>query len=161
MTNPLSQQELIHIANRSVLEVWRTQLKKEVQPNPTSHLPIQSPRIATVSWTGSSASGEIVLTISSAGAELVAQTLLGASGNYVPEGTDLDDVVGELCNMIAGRVSTELRHRRLTGTLHPPQVTRSSPSAIASPSTPTACLTQWICGDYSFTFTIDIHPTVP
>jgi chemotaxis protein CheX len=161
MTNLLSQQELIQIANRSVLEVWRTQLKKEIHPTPTSHLPIRSPRIATVSWTGSSASGEVVLTISSAGAQLVAQTLLGASGTDVPGDTDLDDVVGELCNMVAGLVSTDLRHRGLTGTLHPPQVTRSPPTAIASPSTPTACLTQWICGDYSFTFTINIQPTTP
>jgi CheY-specific phosphatase CheX len=114
-----------------------------------------------VAWTGSNTSGEIVLIISNAGAQLVAQALLGASGNCVPEDTDLNDVVGELCNMVAGRVSTELRHRGLTGTLHPPQVARSSPSAIASPSTPSACLTQWICGDYSFTFSIDIHPTTP
>ena len=161
MTNPLSQQEIIQIANRSVSEVWQTQLKKEIQPSPTSNLPIPSLRIATVSWTGSIASGEMSLTISSTGAQLVAQTLLGASGNYVPEDTDLDDVVGELCNMVAGRVSTELRKRGLTGTLHPPQVTRTSVSTLANPSAPTACLTQWICGDYSFTFSIDIHPTTP
>ena len=160
MTNPLSQQELIQIANRSVPVVWRTQLKKEAQPSPTSNLPLASPRIATVAWTGSSASGEMVLTIPSAGAQLAAQTLLGASGNYVPEDTDLDDVVGELCNMIAGRVSTELRNRGLTGTLHPPRQGRPSPSGTATPSTPTVCLTQWTCGDYSFTFSLDIHPTV-
>ena len=160
MTNPLSQQELIQIANRSVPEVWRTQLKKEAQPSPTSNLPLPSPRIATVAWTGSSASGEMVLTIPSAGAQLAAQILLGASGNYVPEDTDLDDVVGELCNMVAGRVSTEFRNRGLTGTLHPPRQGRPSPSGTATPSTPTVCLTQWTCGDYSFTFSLDIHPTV-
>lgn len=159
MTNPLSQQELIQIANRSVPEVWRTQLKKEVQPSPTLNLPIQSPRIATVVWTGSSASGELILTIPSAGAQLVAQTLLGASANCVNQDTNLDDVVGELCNMLAGRVATELRHRGLTGSLHPPRVTRTSLSTITSPSMPTACLTQWTCEDYSFTFSIDIHPT--
>ena len=101
MTNPLSQQELIQIADRSVSEVWRTQLKKEIHPSPNLNLPLPSPRIATVAWTGSNASGEMVLTIPSAGAQLAAQTLLGASGNYVPEDTDLDDVVGELCNMVA------------------------------------------------------------
>ena len=102
----------------------------------------------------------MVLTIPSAGAQLAAQTLLGASGNYVPEGTDLDDVVGELCNMVAGRVSTELRHHGLTGTLHPPLLGRTSPGGTATPSTPTVCLTQWTCGDYSFTFSLDIHPNV-
>lgn len=160
MTNPLSQQELIQIANRSVPEVWRTQLKKEIQPSPNLNLPLPSPRIATVAWTGSSASAEMVLTIPSAGAQLAAQTLLGASGNYVPEDTDLDDVVGELCNMVAGRVSTELRHHGLTGTLHPPLPGRTSPSGTATPSTPTVCLTQWTCGDYSFTFSLNIHPNV-
>jgi CheY-specific phosphatase CheX len=159
MTNPLSQQELVQIADRSVPEVWRTQLKKEVQPSPTLNSPIPSPRIATVAWTGSSASGVMVLTISSAGAQLVAQTLLGAPGNYAFEDTDLDDVVGELCNMVAGSVSTELRNRGLTGTLHPLQPSRTSPSSTANPSTPTVCLTHWTCGDYAFTFSIDIHPT--
>jgi len=158
MINPLSQQELIQIANRSVPEVWRTQLQKEIQPSPNLNLPLPSPRIATVAWTCSNASGEMVLTIPSAGAQLVAQTLLGTSGNYVSEDTDLDDVVGELCNMIAGRVSTELRNRGFTGTLHPPLPTRALPSGTANPSTPTVCLTQWTCGDYTFTFSIDIRP---
>jgi len=158
MTNPLSQQELIQIANRSVPEVWRTQIKKEVQPSPALNLPIPSPRIATVAWTSSSGSGEMVLTISSAGAHSVAQNLLGTSGNGVTEETDLDDVVGELCNMVAGRVSTELRDRGLTGTLHPPVLSRTSPTGSANPPTPTLCRTHWTCGDYSFTFSIDIHP---
>ena len=158
MTNPLSQQELIEIVNRSVPEVWRTQIKKEVQPSPILNLPIPSPRIATVAWTSSSGSGEMVLTISSAGANMVAQNLLGTSGNGVPEETDLDDVVGELCNMLAGRVANELRHRGLTGSLHPPRETRTSLRTIARPSMPMACLTQWTCEDYSFTFSIDIHP---
>ena len=102
----------------------------------------------------------MVLTIPSAGAQLAAQTLLGASGNYVPEDTDLDDVVGELCNMVAGRVSTELRQHGLTGTLHPPLPGRTSPSGTATPFTPTVCLTHWTCGDYSFTFSLNIHPNV-
>lgn len=161
MTNPLSQQDLIQIANRSVPEVWRTQLKKEVQPSPALNLPIPSPQIATVVWTGSSASGEMVLTIPSAGAQLIAQTLFGTSGSCVNQDTDLDDLVGELCNMLAGRVANELRHRGLTGSLHPPRETRTLLSTIASPSMPTACLTQWTCENYSFTFSIDIHPTTP
>ena len=158
MTNPLSQQELIEIANRSVPEIWRTQLKKELQFSPELILPLPSPQIATVAWTGSNACGTMVLTISSAGAQLVAQALLGASGNCITENTDLDDVVGELCNMVAGRVATELRHRGLTGSLHPPRVTHTSLRTIARPSMPMACLTQWTCEDYSFTFSIDIHP---
>ena len=159
MTNPLSREELIQIANRSVPEVWQTQLKKEVQPSPTLNLQIPSPRIVTVVWAGSSASGEMVLTIPSTGALLIAQTLFGTSGSCVNQDTDLDDVVGELCNMLAGRVANELRHRGLTGSLHPPRVTRTSLSTIASPSMPTPCLTQWTCEEYSFTFSIDIHPT--
>ncbi len=158
MTNPLSQQELIEITNRSVPEVWRTQIKKEVQPSPTLNLPIPSPRIATVVWTSSSVSGEMVLTISSTGVHSVAQNLLGTSGNSVAEETDLEDVVGEICNMVAGRVSTELRDRGLTGTLHPPVLSRTSPRGSANPPTPTLCRTHWTCGDYSFTFSIDIQP---
>jgi len=158
MTNPLSQQELIEIANRSVPEVWRTQLKKEVQAIPSLTLSLSSPRIATVVWTSSIASGEMVLAIQSAGAQLVAQTLLGKSGTHAPENADLDDVVGELCNMVAGRVSTELRDRGLTGTLHPPVLSRTSPTGSANPPTPTLCRTHWTCGDYSFTFSINIHP---
>jgi CheY-specific phosphatase CheX len=158
MTNPLSQQQLIEFANRSVPEVWRTQLKKEVQPSPTLSLPIPSPRIATVAWTSSIASGEMVLTISSAGAHSVVQNLLGTSGNCVTEETDLEDVVGELCNMVAGRVSTELRNRGLTGILHPPVLSRTSPTDSAHSPTATLCRTHWTCEDYSFTFAIDIHP---
>ena len=160
MTNPLSREELIQIANRSVPEVWRTQLKKEVQPSPTLNLQIPSPRIVTVVWAGSSASGEMVLTIPSTGALLIAQALLGTSGDCVSKDTDLNDVVGELCNMVAGRVATELRHRGLTGSLHPPRVTHTSLRTIARPSMPMACLTQWTCEDYSFTFSIDIHPSM-
>jgi len=158
MTNPLSQQELVQIAIRSVPEVWRTQLKKELQFSPELILPLPSPQIATVAWTGSNACGTMVLTISSAGAQLVAQALLGASGNCITENTDLEDVVGELCNMLAGRVSTELRDRGLTGTLHPPALSRTSTTGSANPPSPTLCLTHWTCGDYSFTFSIDIHP---
>ena len=161
MTNPLSQQELVQIAIRSVPEVWRTQLKKELQLTPELTLPLPSPQIATVSWTGSNASGKMVLTISSAGVQLVAQALLGTSGNCITEDTDLEDVVGELCNMLAGRVSTELRDRGFTGTLHPPVLSRTSTTVSANPPSPTLCLTHWTCGDYSFTFSIDIHPKTP
>jgi len=158
MTNPLSQQELVQIAIRSVPEVWRTQLKRELHLTPDLTLPLPSPHIATVAWTGSNALGKMVLIISSAGAQLIAQALLGTSGIGITEDTDLEDVVGELCNMLAGRVSTELRDRGLTGTLHPPVLSRTSTTGSANPPSPTLCLTHWTCGDYSFTFSIDIHP---
>src|SRR5262245_5670221 len=93
------------IAKQSLVEVWDTLLGLSITE--AASAAETSPQIrATIGLIGNCWSGEVRLLIPNGFARMAAGLILRKNGPDALNDAEVDDLSGELCNMIAGRVAS-------------------------------------------------------
>lgn len=110
-----------------------------------------APILATVELTGARVSGAVHLRIPLAFAERAAGLLHGENGTRSAGDTELDDLAGELCNMVAGRLASQMCAEGYPCRLGTPGVVRGSRSRLAPEPGTDLARTDWACQGHQLT----------
>jgi len=152
--------DLPSLAGRALETVFSTQLNRSVTPCSTLIEPggAADERLCfSVPWSGTSWHGVFALAMPLGFAGDAAAQLFGRQpGESSPE--ELADVAAELCNMVAGRLSSELSQQGFAGLLQTP-VVRSHRPEQAFASQGEHCRTDWTCGGHPLTLDIALFPS--
>jgi len=160
MSSPTKPYDLRSLASRSLETVFSTQLNRSVSPCSRTAETSEGPdeRLCfSVPWSGSLWHGVFALAMPLEFAADAAAQLFGRQpGESSPE--ELSDVAAELCNMVAGRLSSELSEQGFAGLLQTPVLPSGQPQqAVASQGE--HCRTDWTCGGHPLTLDISLFPS--
>ncbi len=136
----------------SATELTRESEKEPIQP--AVYL------LATVTLIGEGGSGAIRLQVPEAFARFAADVLLGVENTESRSVEQINDLAGELCNMVAGRVATDLGREGNPCSLGIPEIVRLTPDLLHSPPAPDAyaARTDWSCKGHWITLEVRYHP---
>jgi CheY-specific phosphatase CheX len=139
---------------RALKEIFSKQLKLTLEPASSSDEP---PNLkvfhASVSITGERVKASVLLQVSEAFAAQATKILIGCDA----EGEEIQDATGELCNMISGRIKSELTAAGFPGILGTPTITFGSRIDLRNTTDSELCRTEWICGTDHINLQILIH----
>ena len=141
---------------RSLAEVFSKQLKLNAVPatgtEGGSASPVQTLH-ATVSIIGDKILGLVLLQVTETFAGRATELLLGSRG----KGDEIKDVIGELCNMISGRIKAELAVAGFSGRLGIPTVTVGSRIDLEQSAHSELCVTDWISEGHPISLQVQIR----
>jgi CheY-specific phosphatase CheX len=141
-------------AERALKEIFSKQLKLSLETAKSSD---ETPNLkvfhASVSITGERVKASVLLQISEAFAAKATKILIGCDG----EGAEIEDATGELCNMISGRIKSELTTAGFPGILGTPTITFGSRIDLRDTTGSELCRTEWACGTDHINLQILIH----
>jgi chemotaxis protein CheX len=126
---------MVEPLTRAVQKTFKTMLKVELKPSKAINLaPFQKGHIlCEVAFSGK-ATGVVHLRLLEVGAYVAAERMLGLKPEDMESAADLDDVIGEVGNMIAGNLKSNLCDAKLECKLSPPKIVRSPSFEIFKPS---------------------------
>ena len=126
---------MVQPLQRAVLKTFQTMLKVELQPSKAIGLtPFQQEHIlCEVAFSGK-ATGVVHLRLLHEGALVASERMLGLTAEDLQSEGDLDDVIGEVGNMIAGNLKSNLCDAKLDCKLSPPKIARTTSFEIYKPS---------------------------
>jgi hypothetical protein len=159
MSAPAKPYDLPSLAGRSLETVFSIQLNRSVAPCSTLTEPsgTADERLCfSVPWSGTSWHGVFALAMPLEFAADAAAQLFGRQPDKSST-EELADVAAELCNMVAGRLSSELSKQGFAGLLQTP-VVRSHRPEQAFASQGEHCRTDWTCGEHPLTLDIALFP---
>jgi CheY-specific phosphatase CheX len=120
--------------NSIVPDVFETMLSLRAMPAPAaSALRRRSvgERVSgAIGIAGETLTGAVYLHLSLAFAREVTALLLGNSPNDPPKAADINDVVGEFCNMVSGKLKAYIANAGTPCAMSPPSIIRGSAFAI-------------------------------
>lgn len=156
MTLDTEKLKLHKMAALAMAEVMTTQLNINVEEiNDLKDLENSHPCVkAHVIMQGVKFKGEVLLQIPEDYVRQVAQRIFGFNTTTEVSTNDLKDVVGELSNMIAGRVAAELAVEGLTCTLIPPVSYIGPRQKIINNSGAHLSQTYWLCDHHLITLEV-------
>jgi chemotaxis protein CheX len=131
MSKPILAADVSEFTTRHIAEVFDTMLTMKAAPaanvNPSSF----SSRVSgSVGFAGELVTGSLYIHISADFARLIAATMLGLPPEEMTSDTDVNDVIGEVSNMIAGGLKSWLCDAGAKCALTTPAVIRGSSFAI-------------------------------
>ena len=145
---------LADTVERALKEIFSKQLKLSLEPAISSD---ETPDLkvfhASVSITGERVKASVLLQISEAFAAKATKILIGCDG----EGAEIEDATGELCNMISGRIKSELTTAGFPGVLGTPTITFGSRIDLRDTVSSESCRTEWVCGTDHINIQMLIH----
>ena len=145
---------LADTVERALKEIFSKQLKLSLEPTKSSD---ETPDLkvfhASVSITGERVKASVLLQISEAFAAKATKILIGCDG----EGAEIEDATGELCNMISGRIKSELTTAGFPGVLGTPTITFGSRIDLRDTVSSESCRTEWVCGTDHINIQMLIH----
>jgi len=116
-----------------VPNVFQTMLALDAAPVAESATPATTERVVgAIGVGGESVAGSIYLQIPARLADALTCTLLGLPAEELPAPADVNDVVGELCNMVSGSFKSALSNHGNPCAMSPPSIIRGSAFAIES-----------------------------
>ncbi len=134
---------LAETAERSLKEIFSKQLKLSLLPAESAD---ETPDLkvfhASVSITGERVKASVLLQISEAFAAKATKILIGCDG----AGAEIEDATGELCNMISGRIKSELTTAGFPGVLGTPTITFGSRIDLRDTIGSELSRAEWVCG---------------
>lgn len=134
---------LADVAGRALKEVFSKQLRLTLEPSREDSEHSASDTLhASLSITGERLKGSVLLQVSESLAAKATEIFLGCEG----EGDEIRDVTGEICNMVSGRVKSELTTAGFPGILGTPTITCGSRIALRETPGAELCRTEWVCG---------------
>ena len=90
-----------------------------------------TPRIAyQYTVAGETLTGAVYLHLSQTFAREITALLLGSAPGEIPSAAEVNDVVGEFCNMVGGQLKSTLADHGKTCAMSPPSIIRGSAFAI-------------------------------
>jgi CheY-specific phosphatase CheX len=145
---------LADTAERALKEIFSKQLKLSLVPVESSDETLDFKTFHTsVSITGERVKASVLLQISETFAAKATKILIGCEA----QGEDIEDATGELCNMISGRIKSELTTAGFPGVLGTPTITFGSRIDLRETTGSELCSTEWICGIDRINLQILIH----
>ena len=145
---------LADTVERALKEIFSKQLKLSLEPAISSdEIPDLKVFHASVSITGERVKASVLLQISEAFASKATKILIGCDG----EGEEIEDATGELCNMISGRIKSELTTAGFPGVLGTPTITFGSRIDLRDTVSSESCRTEWVCGTDHINIQMLIH----
>ena len=145
---------LADTVERALKEIFSKQLKLSLEPAISSdEIPDLKVFHASVSITGERVKASVLLQISEAFASKATKILIGCDG----EGAEIEDATGELCNMISGRIKSELTTAGFPGVLGTPTITFGSRIDLRDTVSSESCRTEWVCGTDHINIQMLIH----
>ena len=145
---------LADTVERALKEIFSKQLKLSLEPAISSdEIPDLKVFHASVSITGERVKASVLLQISEAFAAKATKILIGCDG----EGAEIEDATGELCNMISGRIKSELTTAGFPGVLGTPTITFGSRIDLRDTVSSESCRTEWVCGTDHISIQMLIH----
>ncbi len=145
---------LADTVERALKEIFSKQLKLSLEPAISSdEIPDLKVFHASVSITGERVKASVLLQISEAFAAKATKILIGCDG----EGAEIEDATGELCNMISGRIKSELTTAGFPGVLGTPTITFGSRIDLRDTVSSESCRTEWVCGTDHINIQMLIH----
>ena len=145
---------LADTVERALKEIFSKQLKLSLEPAISSdEIPDLKVFHASVSITGERVKASVLLQISEAFAAKATKILIGCDG----EGAEIEDATGELCNMISGRIKSELTTAGFPGVLGTPTITFGSRIDLRDTMGSELCRTEWVCGTDHISIQMLIH----
>jgi CheY-specific phosphatase CheX len=145
---------LADTVERSLKEIFSKQLKLSLEPATSSdEIPDLKVFHASVSITGERVKASVLLQISEAFAAKATKILIGCDG----AGEEIEDATGELCNMISGRIKSELTTAGFPGVLGTPTITFGSRIDLRDTVSSESCRTEWVCGTDHINIQMLIH----
>lgn len=114
-----------------VPNVFRTMLTLDALPAAESQMPEGVDRVVgTIGLGGPSIAGTIYLQLTAPLAEEVTASLLGLPAGETPVAADVNDAVGELCNMVSGGLKSTLMDHGLPCAISTPTIIRGTSFAV-------------------------------
>lgn len=145
---------LADTVERSLKEIFSKQLKLSLEPATSSdEIPDLKVFHASVSITGERVKASVLLQISETFAAKATKILIGCDG----AGEEIEDATGELCNMISGRIKSELSTAGFLGVLGTPTITFGSRIDLRDTMGSELCRTEWVCGTDHISIQMLIH----
>jgi CheY-specific phosphatase CheX len=136
--------------------VLETMLSFKASPCGPSELPEKGVRVTgSIGLAGEEIVGAIYLHLSEPFAKLAARTLLGLGEGEESAESDVNDVVGELCNMIAGGFKSELCDAGLACAISAPAIIRGSHFTIQPSQELQAWRLSYEC--HGHRLTVELH----
>lgn len=112
-------------AIETLVEVFSTMLSLEAKPNDDVAVPDWGERVTgCVGLAGETVTGTIYVHLSDTLAKQAAAAMLGMTVEELGSDSDVNDVVGELCNMVAGNLKSALCNAGARCAISPPCVIR-------------------------------------
>jgi CheY-specific phosphatase CheX len=125
--------DIRHFLNGHLADVFETMLSMKAHPVPDAPLPEFSERtIGSVGLGGDSVTGAVYLHLSSKLANQIAATMLGLPPEEALADNDVNDVVGECTNMLAGGLKSVLCDKGYECAVSTPAIIRGTSFNIES-----------------------------
>lgn len=156
-----SSPDLAPIAAEVLRDVFATRFEQHLVPVSLDEIP-EAPGdapwlISTVNLEGSQARGSVHLQVSESLMDLLNASLGDCSNDPFERESELADLAGELCNMVAGRIGTSLAAAGHLFTLSTPTVCRGCALGKETDVNKWSSDTGWTCAGGTLTLTIRIQ----
>lgn len=126
MTQPEPTFNVTQCVTETLLQVFETMLSMKAEPTPGQTLPDHSDRVTgSVGFGGEIVTGAAYVHLSGTTAAQGASAMLGMAMEELGE-SEINDVVGELCNMVAGGLKSNLCNAGFTCAMSTPAIIRGN-----------------------------------
>ncbi|MGO8766761.1 MAG: chemotaxis protein CheX [Limisphaerales bacterium] len=125
--------DIRHFINGHLVDVFNTMLSMKAEPLPDAPLPAFTERTTgCVGFAGDTVTGAVYFHLSSELANQVAANMLGLPAEEAMGETEVNDVVGECSNMLAGGLKSALCDKGYECAVSTPAIIRGTAFAIES-----------------------------
>ena len=133
MTQTVTLHDTCDFLTRHLVDVFETMLAIKAETLPEQAMPGHTERVSgAVGFAGDNVNGAVYLHLSGAFARQAAAGLLGLSANDSLGESDVNDVVGEMANMLAGGLKSWLCDAGLHCAVSTPAIIRGGSFVVAS-----------------------------
>jgi CheY-specific phosphatase CheX len=156
MNNPQTQTlDIRQVLTEHAVEVFKTMLSLQVAPSPEQAMPGFDERVTgSVGLGGENVTGAVYLHLSAALARRLAAAMLGLSTEELGE-HEVNDVVGEITNMLAGHLKSCLCDAGTACAVSTPAIIRGTAYEIEAPDEVRREVLVFLCDPEPFA--VEVH----
>lgn len=142
----------------AVQKTFRTMLGVELTMPPNAMMPFDGEHVRCEIAFAGKATGSAALRLTTATTKHIAARVLGLSVEEMTDDTVMDDVVGELSNMVVGNFKSNLCDAGLKCKLSPPSITRTSDFKLRSESGSLAERIGFFADNFDLFVDLNVNP---
>jgi CheY-specific phosphatase CheX len=160
MNSPALQFPLREWIDSIVPEVFETMLSLHAVPAPCGESPrsVLGERVSgAIGVAGESLTGAVYLHLSLAFAREITALLLGNAPGDPAQDAEVNDVVGEFCNMVSGKLKSSIANAGVPCAMSPPSIIRGSAFAIEAMPNAQKETFQFDCLNQRLSVEIHLH----
>jgi chemotaxis protein CheX len=148
--------DLRQLVSEGVISVFDTMLSTKPAPVENQVLPSCQERVCgSVGFGGETVTGAVYLHFPEPLAQTIAATMLGLAPEELQDESNVNDVIGELCNMVAGVLKSHLCDAGAVCAVSTPAIIRGSNFQIESIPDVHQEMLQFVCWQHQFR--VELH----